>query len=114
LPAKLSKLSFDFFITLYIAVNFLVPEIGVSCRSLGPFATLVSMPETAMNKYNLFMAWQYNVGPTQEILVMEFEAISHPMQQTPDDFFRLCLAPLYARHDPASFFRSKSFRHLSF
>ena len=70
-PAKHSQLGDGRFVSLDVAFKFCSPKVrsraGNSCKA----ASLVNVPETAVNEDGDSSAWQHNIGNPREILAMK-------------------------------------------
>lgn len=69
------------------------------------------VPETAVNKDNLPTPGERNIGAARRSLPLKPEPIAQPMQQTPDDEFRLGVRALDPRHVQAALLLREMIRH---
>ena len=67
-----------------------------------PLGTPVTVPEAAVDENCLTPASEYDIRPSRQVLAMEAIAVSHGVEATPDDHFRLCVAALDGLHDAAA------------
>jgi hypothetical protein len=72
--------------------------------SLRPFeeTAIMAMPETAMNKNDGAKASQHNIRFSWKVADMQPKPESLAMQQTANQYLRLCVSPSNTGHHPAS------------
>lgn len=85
-----------------VAIEFCQPPFTAVCGGCAVFATLVAMPEAAMNKNHGFVFRQNDIGTAGQFPVMQPEAIAHAVQERPDNHLRLGILTGDAAHVPAS------------
>jgi len=68
---------------------------------------MVAVPEAAVHKDDGASFRQNNVRLAGQILAVESETISEPMQERADLSFRRCVSRMDATHDVASLFRQE-------
>ena len=97
-------------VPLDVSVELPIPETFVRCRPLRPRASLVPMPEAPVHKYDLAVPRQYDIRVPRQIAPVNPKSIPHPMNERPNQDFRLCVASFDATHDPATLLRGKIHR----
>jgi hypothetical protein len=68
------------FVTGDIVSEFLLPEFHTRSGIRGIFATLVTMPETAMHEDNSSMLWQNNIGIARKVASVKTESESQTVE----------------------------------
>lgn len=75
---------------------------------------LMAVPETAMDKEDGIVFWQYDVGPAGQGFVLravDREAVAETMEHGTNTHLSLRVAPPDAGHDFGSFFRCEDVSH---
>lgn len=77
-----------------------LPEIRVRLRNHLPILTSMHMPETAMNEDNLAVARKYKIGSPGQITSMQTESVTHVVNETAYNNFRLRVLASNGLHIP--------------
>lgn len=81
------QLGYIFRIPFEVACEFLFPEFGVCFGQCGVPASLVAVPETAVNEDRCLVFGQDDVGLPRELRVVEPEAETCAVQRLPNTHF---------------------------
>jgi hypothetical protein len=65
-PAEPSQLALVLRITCYVLAELTDPESDIALRCVSEAATVMAMPETAVNKNNGSMSWKHDIGATRQ------------------------------------------------
>jgi hypothetical protein len=79
-PTKLTEFRLSLFVSNHVCIEFGIPKTGACRRPRGAFAASVLMPETTMNKYNLFVFRQNNIRIAGQILSVQAKPVSQSMK----------------------------------
>ena len=101
------------FITHNRGLNLSIPELNICRRSLCAAAVFMTMPKTTVHYNDFSVAGQNNVRLARQPLVMEPEAVPHPVDQFANNKFRLGVAARHSRHYPAALVFREYIRHAS-
>jgi len=99
------------FVAGCVAFELLLPPRPLGLWDAGIFAVRVQMPEAAVDKNAITVAWQNDVGASRQITPVEAEAISHRVKQTSDKQFRLGILVANAGHQAAALPSGKGVGH---
>ena len=77
LPAKRGKFLPVLFITINVSFKLILPELFSAFRIVGILAVFMTMPETAMNKYNSPALWKDYIGFARKIFPVKSETKTH-------------------------------------
>jgi hypothetical protein len=105
-PAEFFQSCDGLFVTLPVAVYFCRPELCAGCGDACPSASLVAVPETAVDKDDAFTARQNYIRLARQVFHMEAETAAHGVQQGAHRFFGFCIPSFDAGHIAAAFFRA--------
>ena len=83
MPAETAQLDALFYIALAVAFYLLFPELGVALWDDKITATLVAVPETAVNKDDCAVLAQYDVGGARQAFDVYAVAVAMGMKITP-------------------------------
>ena len=89
IPAHSFKSGKILFITLAVAINLRLPEIGVRLRDGIILTALMAMPEASVHKYASPITVQYQVRMSRQPVMMQPVPESVRVQILPDNHFRL-------------------------
>ena len=111
MPAELAQLDAFFDVALFVAFYFLFPEWGVALGHYKVFATLVSVPEAAVDEDGCPVLAQRYVGGAGQALDIYAVAVAMGMQVTAHNQLGLGVLALDARHALVPLFFCHSVRH---
>lgn len=97
-PALLEQLVSVSEVSLYVLVEFRLPEVLARFGGRGVPAAWVPVPEATMNEDAYPVTSQHYIGFAWKILLVQAIPEAMPMQQTPDLDFRRCIATTNASH----------------
>ena len=98
MPAEVAQLDAFFDIALFVAFYFLFPERGVALGHYKITATLVAVPEAAVDEDDGAVLAQYYVGGAGQVLDIYAVAVAMGMQVTAHNQLGLGVLALDARH----------------
>ena len=98
MPAEEAELDAFFDVAFLVAVNLLLPEFGVCLGHYKVFATLVAVPETAVDEDDGAVFAQHYVGGAGQALDIYAVAVAVGVQVTSHNQFWFCVLALDARH----------------
>ncbi len=87
------------------------PEVGPGFRNLEVLASLVAMPEAAVDEEDGLVFGKNDVGFTRDVLHMKTESETFCRKCLPDNEFGLRVLTPDSRHHFASFLFGKNIRH---
>ena len=85
-------------VALFVAVDFLLPEVGACLGHLEVWAVVVSMPEATVDEDDSAVFAQYNVGMTGESGMVEAIAEAAGKEILAHQYLRARSLALYCRH----------------
>ena len=97
-PSHFGKPFLFLSVTLAVAFYLSMPEVGVGLGQSVVLATLMSMPEAAVDKHHCAILAHYNVGTTGQAGMVQPIAKSSAEQVVPHYQLRLCILAVYRRH----------------
>src|SRR5690348_17588711 len=103
LPSAGLKLPLDARIALHILLEFPRPEFDARFRRVSEPAIRMSVPKTAVHKNGDTMPGKDDVRSAGQVLAVEAEAVSEPVQHSANGQLRSCVALTDPRHHGASF-----------
>ena len=113
MPAEEAELDAFFDVAFLVAVNLLLPEFGVCLGHYKVFATLVAVPETAVDEDDGAVLAQHYVGGAGQALDVYAVAVAVGMQVAAHNHLGLGVLALDARHALVSLFFCHSVRHVA-
>ena len=96
----------------HVAAELLFPVRDVALGHRRSLAAPVSMPEASMYEHDAAMSRQDDIRVAGQVLAMQSEAISHPMNHRADHALRGRVLASDAAHNPASFLDGERIRHV--
>ena len=87
-----------FDVALFVAVDFLLPEVGVGLGHLEVWTVIVSMPEATVDKDDSAVFAQYDVGMAGESGMVEAIAEAAGKEILAHQYLRARSLALYCRH----------------
>ena len=98
MPAETAQLDAFFDVALFVAFYFLLPELAITLGRYKVFATLVTVPETAVDEdYGAVFAQHYVWGAGQAFDIYAV-AVAVGMKVTAHNQLWFCILALDARH----------------
>ena len=97
-PAHCGYLALFFDVALFVAVDFLLPEVGVCLGHLEVWAVVVSMPEATVDEDDCAIFAQHDVGMTGESGMVEAIAEAAGKEILAHQYLRARSLALYCRH----------------
>ena len=97
-PAHCGYLALFFDVALFVAVDFLLPEVGVCLGHLEVWAVVVSMPEATIDEDDCAVFVQHDVGMTGESGMVEAIAEAAGKEILAHQYLRARSLALYCRH----------------
>ena len=82
MPAEVAQLDAFFDVALFVAFYFLLPELAIALGHYKVFATLVAVPEAAVDKDDCLVFAQYYVGGAGQALDVYAVAVAMGMEVT--------------------------------
>jgi len=98
-------------ITLDGFVKLAVPELFVRRWSRGTGTARMTMPETAVDEYDLAQPREHYVGAPGEVAAIETEPVSHSMERASHKLLGASIPSFDVRHDLPAFFGRESVGH---
>ena len=98
MPAEVAQLDAFFYVALFVAFYFLLPEWGIAFGHYKVFATLVAVPEAAVDEDDCLVLAQYYVGGAGQALDVYAVAVAMGMEVTAHNQLRFGVLALDARH----------------
>ena len=111
MPAEVAQLDAFFDIALFVAFYFLFPERGVALGHYKVLATLVAVPEAAVDEDDGAVFAQHYVGGAGQALDIYAVAVATGVQVTAHNHLGLGVLALDACHAPMPLFLSHSVCH---
>lgn len=90
-PTRLAQIFEISFIAINISTAFVLPEFCMRGGFNASITATVHMPETAVNQNNFAMFRQHQVRLPGQIPPMKSVAITHAVDETPNDKLRSCV-----------------------
>ncbi len=100
------------FVTRGVAIQFFQPEFAPVCWRGAILASFVAMPEAAVDENDCFVFRQNNIRFAGQRFDVQPKAVTHPMQQAPDDQLRGSIFPADAAHVPGAASFGQAIAHL--
>ena len=97
-PSHGGYLALFFDVALFVAVDFLLPEVGVCLGHLEVWAVVVSMPEATVDEDDCAVFAQHDVGMTGESGMVEAIAEAAGKEILAHQYLRARSLALYCRH----------------
>ena len=97
-PSHCGYLALFVDVALFVAVDFLLPEVGVCLGHLEVWAVVVSMPEATVDKDDSAVFAQHDVGMTGESGMVEAIAEAAGKEILAHQYLRARSLALYCRH----------------
>lgn len=88
-----------------VPFKFSSPKFPSGLRQRGILAPLMSVPETAVHENNSLMFRQGNIWFSRQVLPLETETVTHPVQDRTNYSLWTCVGALDPAHVPASSLR---------
>ena len=85
-------------VALFVAVDFLLPEVGVCLGHLEVWAVVVSMPEATVDKDDCAVFAQHDVGMSGQTWVVQPEPVTTSEEKSSYCQFRFCVLAAYGSH----------------
>lgn len=98
IPAHLPQFLLLPCVAFNVSFEFMIPEFPVGCRSACIPATLMPVPEAAVDEYNGLVLWQHDIRMSRISPVVFSESQSFRKEIFSDDFLRLGVLAADAGH----------------
>ena len=98
MPTETAQLAAFFYVALFVAFYFLLPELAIALGHYKVFATLVTVPKASVDKDDCLVFAQYYVGGAGQAFDVYAVAVAVGVQIMSHDQLGLCVLALDARH----------------
>lgn len=112
-PPEIQKAPDDLRIPLPVRTDLRFPELPARRGNGRKPTAVMPVPEAAMDENDCIAAWEDQVWLPRKLLPGQMEPKSPPMQEPPDDEFRLRVPAADGRHHPGSHNSGNHVNHLS-
>ena len=98
MPAEMAQLDAFFDVALFVAFYFILPELAIALGRYKVFASLVTVPEAAVDEDDCLVLAQYYVGGAGQALDVYTVAVAMGVQITSHNQLGFGVLALDARH----------------